>query len=288
MSDVSVLLGLFDGLHRGHMSAVGELLKLSGEKTVFTFNSASMITKGERGLLLTDSEKKERLLALGADRVISRDFGELKDLSPEDFVQKILFKELRAKRVICGENFRFGRGGKADAEALKELCRALGIDAAIVPTVCDGGLPISTTRIRGLIEGGEIAEANRLLGYCYGFGGTIEHGSGIGTKMGIKTINLMFEAQRVLPKKGVYASKVSIDGAAYAGVTNIGTRPTVHSDGRVVIETHLLDFEGDVYGKSAEVALTDFMREEKRFGGLDELREAVAKDIKRAKELFEL
>ena len=92
----------------------------------------------------------------------------------------------------------------------------------------------------------------------------------------------------MLPNKGVYASKVSIDGAAYAGVTNIGTRPTVHSDGRVVIETHLLDFEGDVYGKSAEVALTDFMREEKRFGGLDELREAVAKDIKRAKELFEL
>ena len=115
MSDINVLLGLFDGLHRGHMRAVEELLKCGGEKTVFTFNSASMTTKGERGLLMIDSEKEDRLIALGADRVISRDFGEIKDLSPEEFVQKILLNELKAKRVICGENFRFGRGGKADA-----------------------------------------------------------------------------------------------------------------------------------------------------------------------------
>ena len=288
MSDINVLLGLFDGLHRGHMRAVEELLKCGGEKTVFTFNSASMTTKGERGLLMTDSEKKERLIALGADRVISRDFGEIKDLSPEEFVRKILLNELKAKRVICGENFRFGRGGKADATVLRELCRSLGIETSVVPTVCDGWLPISTTRIRGLIESGDISEANRLLGYCYGFGGIIEHGSGIGRKMGIKTVNTAFDPRRALPKKGVYASKAKIDGEIFPGVTNIGTRPTVHSDGKIVIETHIIGFEGDVYGKSVFVALTDFLREEKRFGGLDELKEAVAKDIKRAKELFEL
>lgn len=288
MSDVSVLLGLFDGLHRGHMRAVDELLMSDGEKIVFTFDSASMITKGERGLLMTDAEKKDRLLELGADRVISRGFGELKDLTPDEFVEKILCKELRARKVICGENFRFGRGGKADVGVLKKLCRKYKIETAAVPTVCEGGLPISTTRIRGLIESGKIAEANLLLGYRYGFRGVIEHGSGIGAEMGIRTINIAFDTQKALPKKGVYASEVSLNGVSYAGVTDIGTRPTVHTDGKIVIETHLIDFQGDVYGKRAEVALTEFLREEKRFGGLEELREAVAKDIKRAKELFEL
>ena len=280
MSDeITVLLGLFDGLHLGHMSAVRELLKTGGKKLVFTFDSLSMTTKGVRGLLITDSEKRERLLNLGADDVISRDFGEIKDIAPDEFVGRILQSELKAKKVICGENFRFGKGGQADSEDLKKLCAAHGIETAIVPTVCMGGEVVSTTRIRRLIEGGQIERANELLGYPYGFEGVISHGDRIGTKMGIKTVNIDFDPVRALPKKGVYMSRAEVLGMSFLGVTNVGTRPTVHDDGRTVIETHILDFRSDIYGETVKIDLLKFMREEKRFGSLEELQKTVANDI---------
>ena len=277
----TALLGLFDGLHRGHMSAVWELLRCDGEKIVYTFDSLSMTTKGARGLLLTDAEKRRMLENLGVDRIISEDFARVRDIEPREFVQNVLCGELRVTKVICGENFRFGKGGAAGADELTSLCRECGIEAIVVPTVYDCGAPISTTRIREHIERGEIEEANRLLGREYSFSGEIAHGFRIGSRMGIKTLNIPFDTVKVLPKKGVYASKVRLSGEELIGITNIGTRPTVHDDGEVVIETHLLDFSGDIYGERAEVRLTAFMREEKRFGSIEELRDTVAGDIEK-------
>lgn len=284
MTETTVLLGLFDGLHRGHMSAVEELLKQGGRKVVYTFDSLTMTTKGERALLMTDGEKRGRLLELGVDEVVSRDFAEIKDIEPRQFVEDILRKELSAERVICGENFRFGKGGQANAKDLQKLCRDQGIETVIVPTVCIGNDPVSTTRIRKLIEQGSISEANELLGRPYGFEGEIIHGDRVGTRMGIKTVNIAFDPKRVLPKRGVYMSRAMIGGKAYRGVTNVGTRPTVHDDSSIVIETHILDFDGEVYGESAKIELLRFMREEKRFGSLEELRATVARDIKIVKE----
>lgn len=282
----TALLGLFDGLHRGHMSAVRELLKCTGEKIVYTFDSLSMTTKGMRGLLMTDSEKRQMLEKLGVDRVISEDFASVRDIAPREFVQNVLRDRLGAEKVICGENFRFGKGGAAGAEELTKLCRECGIETLIVPTVYDGGSPISTTRIREHIERGEIKEANRLLGREYGFSGEIAHGFRIGSAIGIKTLNIAFESVRVLPKKGVYASAVRLAGEELIGITNVGTRPTVHDNGEVVIETHLLDFSGDIYGERAEVRLTAFMREEKRFASLSELRDTVANDIEKRRKML--
>ena len=282
----TALLGLFDGLHRGHMSAVRELLKCDGEKIVYTFDSLSMTTKGARGLLMTDSEKRRMLEALGVDRVISEDFAKVRDITPKEFVEKVLCGGLRVTKVICGENFRFGKGGAAGADELTSLCREYGIETKVVPTVYDGGSPISTTRIREHIELGEIEEANRLLDREYSFSGEIAHGFRIGSRMGIKTLNIPFDPVKALPKKGVYASRVKLSGEELIGITNIGTRPTVHDDGEVVIETHLLDFSGDIYGERAEVKLTAFMREEKRFGSLDELQKTVAHDIEKRRKLI--
>ena len=277
----TALLGLFDGLHRGHMSAVRELLKCGGERIVYTFDSLSMTTKGARGLLITDAEKRRMLEDLGVDRVISEDFAKVRDIAPREFVQNVLRDGLGVTKVICGENFRFGKGGVAGAIELRALCRECGIETVVVSTVYDGGAPISTTRIREHIERGEIEEANRLLGREYSFSGEIAHGFRIGSKMGIKTLNIAFDTVKVLPKKGVYASNVSLMGEELIGITNIGTRPTVHDDDEVVIETHLLDFSGDIYGEQAEIKLKKFMREEKRFESLDELQRTVAHDIKR-------
>lgn len=124
------------------------------------------------------------------------------------------------------------------------------------------------------------------MGYCYGFEGEIIHGSQIGRKMGIKTVNIPFDGQLVLPKKGVYMSEVEIDGQSLRGITNVGSRPTVHSDGEIVIETHILDFDGEVYGDRAQVRLEKFLREEKQFGSLEELQKTVEHDIKTVKELI--
>ena len=287
MSETSVLLGLFDGVHLGHRSAIDELLRQSGRKLVFTFDSGSVTSKGERGLLMTDWRKREELLRLGADGVISKEFSEIRDLSPEDFLDRIITGELHADRVICGENFRFGRGGSADAGDMQRLCAPRGIDCRIVPLLYIGGEAVSSTRIRGLIESGRIEEANSLLGYEYGFEGEVEHGFRIGSELGIKTLNLRFDLSLVLPKKGVYASEVTLSGQSFGGVTNVGTRPTVHNDGRIVVETHILGYSGDAYGEYARVGLKKFLREEKRFGSKEELRQTVAGDIKAVKELFE-
>lgn len=282
----AVLLGLFDGLHRGHMSAVEELKRFDGKKLVLTFCSEGFAPKGGRGLLMTDERRRGGLLNAGADEVIFKRFADIGGMSPKEFADRVLSGELCADRVICGENFRFGLNASAGAEDLKELMRPHGAEVKIVPLVYDGGEPISTTRIRCLLEAGKISEANRLLGYAYGFEGRIIRGSQIGRQMGIKTVNIAFDRRLALPKKGVYFSEVSLDGDVWAGVTNIGERPTVHDDGEIVIETHILGFDGDVYGESAKVSLREFLREEKRFGSVRELRTAVEHDIKTVKELI--
>ncbi len=281
----SVLLGLFDGLHTGHRAAIEALISRPGQKIVYTFDSLTLDVKGERGLLLTDAEKREGLLKAGADRVISKNFEEVKNLGPEEFVSEVLKKELGADAVICGENFKFGRGGRAGVEELSRLCRENKMTLIAVPLIYDSGEPVSTTRIRGLITDGKIKEANRLLGYRYGFGGSVEHGFKIGTRLGIKTINIEPQSGLALPKKGVYASVTRLCGRDIRGITNIGTRPTVHDGGETVIETHLFDFDGEVYGEKVRVELTEFIREEKRFGSASELGRAVAEDIQRVKEL---
>lgn len=197
IGSVSVLLGLFDGLHRGHMSAVGVLTQSPGERVVYTFGALGMDTKGDRKLLMSDLEKRDMLLKAGVDRVISEDFSKVKNISAADFVKDVLCDRLHAARVVAGENFKFGAGGHAGAAELENLCRALDIEPVIVPTVYDHGEPISTTRIRGLLEHGEIASANALLGREYSMIGKSIDGY------------IYLPEERVIPEPGNYLVKIS-------------------------------------------------------------------------------
>lgn len=208
----TVLLGLFDGLHRGHASAIDEVLRRSGEKAVFTFDSKSLYTKGARGLLMTDRQKASAFRELGFE-VISADFAQVKDMSPREFVRDILAEKLSAASVVCGENFRFGKGGQADSHGLERLCGELGIAVTAVPLVYDGGEPISTTRIRGLIQSGDISSANRLLGYRYGF-----EGSACTISEDIVTA---VDGELVCPKDGRYSCCVCLDSGKIDGITEI-------------------------------------------------------------------
>ncbi len=281
----AVLLGLFDGVHSGHAAACKALFESSSpRKTVYTFRSAELKTKGERRLILTDSEKKQRLLSLGADEVIFAPFAEVCDYSPAEFVQKVIINELAADKVICGENFRFGKDALGDCAILRGLLAREGIELETVPTVLADGEAVSTTRIRGLLEQGDIISANRLLGYKYFLSGTVIHGDARGRKMGIRTINTSFDGQKILPPGGVYSTDVVIGGKKYMGVTNVGVRPTFYQSGEIGIETHIIDFDGDVYSNTVSILFNEFYREERKFSDAAALIETIKGDIERRKE----
>ncbi len=281
----AVLLGLFDGVHLGHAAACSALSRSgAGRKTVYTFRSGELKTKGERKLILTDSEKKQRLLSLGADEVIFAPFAEVRDFRPEEFVRKVIKDELGANRVICGENFRFGKNAAGGCDILGELLQSEGIELEIVPTVMADGETVSTTRIRKLLEQGDIRSANRLLGYKYFLEGTVLHGDARGRKMGIRTINTSFDGQKLLPPGGVYSSDVIVGGRRYMGVTNVGVRPTFYKSGETGIETHIIDFDGDVYSNTVSILFNEFYRKEKKFSEVAELIAAINGDIQRRKE----
>lgn len=285
MHNRAVLLGLFDGVHIGHAAACRALSHSGADrKTIYTFRSGELKTKGERRLILTDAEKEQRLISLGADEVLFAPFSEVRDLRPGEFVQKVIKDELGADKVICGENFRFGKNAAGDCAVLKELLQREGIELETAPTVAYGGEAVSTTRIRGLLELGDIKSANCLLGYKYFLTGTVLHGDARGRRMGIRTINTSFDSQKILPPGGVYSSDVIIDGRKYMGVTNIGVRPTFYKSGGMGVETHILDFDGDVYSSAASILFNEFYREERKFSDSAALIDAIRGDIERRKD----
>lgn len=281
----AVLLGVFDGVHLGHKAALDELV-LTGadEKCVYTFSTETVTTKGTRKLLSTTAEKNELLLKGGANRVISADFSEVKDMTAEEFFDKVLVKNLKADVIICGENYRFGKGASAGSHDMKAMCEKAGIAFKEVKTLFINGETVSTTRIRGLIENGRTDEAWLLLGRPYSISGEVVHGNRIGTHLGIKTLNMLPDGKKALPKSGVYSTRCIIDGKLYKSVTDIGTKPTVEADNSMIIETHVFDFDDDVYGKTVRVEFLEYYRSEQKFDTLDELKQTILKDIKRRKE----
>lgn len=283
----SLALGAFDGLHRGHMAviraALGERTEgLVPEAGVFTFESSPSGSPA----VLTAEDKGSILESQGVDRLFSFRFPDVKDMEAEEFVRKVLFEKCRASRLCCGEDFRFGRGAKGDVSLLSWLCGESGAALTVVPAVLDGGEKISSTRIRAAVESGDIPLANRLLGRPFGYSLEVIHGNHIGTGLGTPTINQALPERFALPPFGVYASWAGVDGREYYGVTNIGVKPTVGSD-RVLSETWMPDFSGDLYGKRVRLFLLRFIRPEKKFASLEELRAEIERNARQAKEIAE-
>lgn len=281
----AVLLGVFDGVHLGHKSTLDTLAGSGADiKCVYTFNSETVTTKGERKHLSTDAEKEALLLSCGADEVISADFASVKGLTAQEFFSDVLVKKLGADIVICGENYRFGRGASAGTKELEKMCGAEGIRFISVSTLNIDGEAVSTTRIRRLLEAGDIGQANGLLGRAYSISGEVVHGNHIGTGMGIKTLNMKPAGSKVLPKSGVYSTNCIIDNKLYKSVTDIGTKPTVDNTNSIIIETHVFDFDNEVYGKTVRVEFLEYFRSEQKFDTLGDLKQTILKDIKRRKE----
>jgi len=279
LPQTAVALGFFDGLHSGHMKVVEETFNYSYASAMFTFHSDTALPKRAKiENLLTNKMKLEKLSEVGVQYVYSPNFESVKGYTAEDFISRILVDIMNAKVVVCGFDFRLGAGGGCDASQLKKICLKYGIDVVVIPPFSLDGCIVHSTAIKNLIKNGEIVKANKLLGYNFGIEGTVIEGNKLGRTINCPTINQYYPDNIVVPKYGVYKSITTIDGAYIPSVTDIGVKPTVEYNDRPLAETHILNFDGNLYGREIRVFLLEFMRPERKFASVEELKRQLELD----------
>lgn len=283
-------LGNFDGVHLGHARLMREAVRLAEKigaragMLCFDVPPADILLPAPPKHLCGLSAKLGYAAELGIDYAVICPFEAVRHFSAEDFCA-FLREECFCTGVICGYNFRFADGGAGTPDV---LLREFGDDAMVVPAVkTEDGVPISSTRIRALIESGDVSEAARLLGHPFRVTGRVVHGKTLGRKMGLPTLNIDFGNGDIVPRSGIYVSRCVSNGKTYRAVTNIGSRPTVDDGKTVNCETHIIDFDGDIYGETVSVELLLRIRDEKKFGSVEELKEAIEGDVKSARGYFE-
>ncbi len=279
----AVALGYFDGLHLGHVGVITAALVQDGlSPAVFTFNCDTTLPKFHRPEDIISFENKcELMQRVGVKYLFAPDFAEVCSYPAEDFIREILVKKLNAGFACCGRSFRFGMGGSGSPELLAEIGAKYGIRVEVVQDICHEGVPISSTYIRELIRNGKVEEANKLLGYDLWYRLPVIHGNKIGRTLNFPTINQIIPDTNIIPKFGVYKSFVTLGDRNYRSITNIGVKPTVENraDGTgAVMETHIIGFDGVLYGERVSVSLVSYLRPEQKFASLEELKAQMAAD----------
>ena len=289
-----VAIGAFDGVHAGHREVIGTAVETARREgvtsTVLTFrrHPLAVVDPVHLPRLLTPLAAKVQLLAeLGPDELVLLDFDEhLAAMSPDDFATAILRDALGAETVVVGENFTYGHGGKGTPAMLAQAGARLGFKVIAVPLVLAGGKAISSTRIRTLLQRGELEEVRAILGRPPSAHGIVVPGHQRGRTLGFPTANIEVEAETIFPGRGVYAARALIDGVWYRAAVNIGHNPTFQSreaDTAVVhVEAFLLDFCADIYGQHIRVDFLHRIREERRFAGPEELIAQLHADVAEA------
>ncbi len=277
----AVALGVFDGVHLGHRAVLCSVCGIQHPDAppFLTATALSIVGIPKSDARLTDDRTELDLCnTLGIDEWLQLPFDRISSMSPQAFVEDILYRQLHAQVVCCGENYRFGHGGTATAQTLCDLCRPLGIRVIVVPMVQKDGTPVSATRIRNALTQGDMAQVNACLGRPYTVCGTIEQGNHIGRTLGFPTVNQPLSPVLALPRFGVYASLVVVDGIQHFAVTNIGVHPSVGCADTPQAETWIADFDGDLYGRTVTVQLIAFLREERAFSSVEQLKETITED----------
>ncbi len=279
----AVALGNFDGMHVGHMAVLRaakgfESKGLTPLALLFDEHSLKAITGTAPPMLMT-ADERNRIIAENGLKIKTIVFNEIKDLSPQDFVEKILVGRFGARAVCCGYNYRFGKNASGNAQTMKEICDRLGLECRIAGEVDVDSRAASSTEIRKFIESGEIEKANKMLGHPFGFCARVIDGDKRGRTLGFPTINQELPDGLVLPKFGVYQADVTVDGEHYKGVANIGMRPTVGTE-KILSETYIIDFDESIYGESVDIRLIKFIRPERKFSSFDELARQIKTDAK--------
>ncbi len=280
----AVALGIFDGIHLGHRAVISRATATGYPCAVYTFQAGTVTTKQAQPSLCPD-DMSPLLQNLGVKELFEADFAAVQQLSPEEFVDEVLCKQLHAAAVTCGFNYRFGRGGSGDANTLMTLCANHGIAVTVVDAVEVDGIPVSSTVIRQAIANGDLDTARRMLGYNYSLRLPVVDGQHLGRRLGTPTINQILPSDRAYPPFGVYASCAIAKGHVYPAVTNLGRRPTVGAEAPLA-ETYIDGFDGDLYGHTVTVYPLRRLRDEEQFPSLDALKAQVEADIAAARALF--
>lgn len=289
-----VTIGAFDGVHLGHQAimrqvvAKAEELNLSSVAVIFEPLPREYFQQGV-ARIQPFREKVQALFVHGIDRVLCLRFDkQLCSISPRDFIHRILVHGLGTRYLVVGDDFRFGKKRAGDPTLLREEAAVHGFEVASAATVELGGERVSSSRIRAALCEGRFDEAERLLGRPFAISGRVRRGEQLGRELGVRTANVSMRRQHS-PVRGVFAVTVSGAGLkSYPAVANIGLRPTVNAVRKPLLEVHLLDYEGSLYGKRILVEPKQKLREELRFGSLDALREQMEKDIRQARDYFAL
>ena len=280
----AVTLGKFDGIHKGHqklMKKVAEKKEQGLKSVAFTFGQMpGTVLCGKGRTILTRSERMKHLESLGIDYMVECPFvPEIIQMEPERFIEEILVKQLHVKYIAVGPDFRYGHNRRGDVKLLKKLADLYGYEVEVFEKECLEDKIISSTYVRHMLETGEMETVQKLLGYPYYVSGSVVHGHAIGRKIGIPTINLIPDDEKMLPPNGVYLTKTVIDREHYFGITNIGVKPTISGEEAKGIETHLFDYEGDLYGRELIVEFFAFERAERKFESLVDLQAQLAMDL---------
>lgn len=284
-------LGFFDGVHLGHqalLSACQQLAAKNGCKAgalTFAVHPDGLVSGNAPTLINTIEDRASLLKTYGMESVVVLPFDQALMRTPwSDFLTRLV--EDGTAGFVCGSDFRFGAGGEGTAKHLSAFCENHQLPYSVVPEQLLDGIRISSTHIRTLLASGDLENANRFLGHAHVFSGTVVTGRGLGRTIGIPTANLQITNGVLLPKTGVYACIAHVNGQNYPAVTNIGTRPTV--DGHhVTIEPWLLDFDGDLYGKTLKLSFFRYLRPERKFDSLADLKAEIEKNAAQTRKIFE-
>ena len=283
-------LGFFDGVHLGHQALLHACRQLAAKQdatacaVTFDLPPSAVLQNTQPNMLNTARDRRRLLQQFGMEEVLLlKADKQTLSMTWTAFLEMLIADG--AVGFVCGYDFRFGKNGEGNAEKLAAFADAQGLACTIMPEQTMDGEKISSTRIRELLEQGDVEKAMRLLGHPHILSGTVVSGRKLGRTIGIPTANLELPEELVKPAFGVYACKVRVDGRYYVAVTNIGTRPTVNGQ-YVTVEPWLLDFDGDLYGREITLEFHKFLRPERKFDNLDELKAQIQMDAAETRKLF--
>ncbi len=293
VTNAIVTIGTFDGVHTGHLTIIDRVKEIAareqGESVLLTFypHPRMVLHPNDHGLQLlnTPQEKAKLLEAAGIQHLVIYPFSkEFSRLSAFDYVRDLIVNGLHAKCVVVGYDHRFGHNREGHYETLLELAEIFGFMVEEIPAQTIDQVNVSSTKIRQALQSGQVSEAAKYLGRNYTLRGTVVHGDKLGRQLGYPTANIELDyAYKLIPAFGVYAVNVFLEGEKLRGVMNLGIRPTTHHNSKVTIEVYILDFHQEVYGKQIEVEFVERLRDEKKFGSIDELKECITQDVLNAK-----
>ena len=274
-------IGFFDGVHRGHRFLFAQLNELAHERglqpVIYTFRQhPRQVLTGECPPMLSTLTEREQLLKTHAE-VKLLDFTLVQHYTAEEFMQ-FLYRQEEVEVLLMGYDHRFGSDRLKVFSEYEKVARRVGLRVERAHECLVDALPVSSTRIRKLLNEAQIRQVNRLLGYEYSLTGIVEHGNGIGNQIGFPTANIQIDTIKHLPVSGVYTAHTQIDGIVYSALVNIGNNPTIGNE-RLSVEAHIVGYQGDLYGQQLTIYFSDFVRSEQKFASLADLQRQIEKDM---------